>query len=59
MFKLHIETDNAAFDEAPAEQLADTLIVLADQIRHGHRAGRVRDVNGNTIGNYDFNGVDE
>ena len=55
MFKLEIETGNAAFDDAPASEIARILRHLADRLenegapRRGN-AFTLRDYNGNRVG---------
>lgn len=56
MFKLEIETGNAAFDdEGAAYEIARILRALADRIENGDSAGSVRDVNGNKVGHFETN----
>ncbi len=51
MFKLSFETGNAAFDETPATEIARILRDIARKVEQGESfGGRIRDVNGNTIG---------
>lgn len=56
MFRLTIETENAAFEETPASEIARILRGLAEKLeRDGVPDGpdncwRLRDVNGNTVG---------
>lgn len=51
-FNLHISTDGAAFDDAPAFEIARILREVAQSIEEdGHeRIGRLRDINGNRVG---------
>lgn len=63
-FSLHIATDNAAFGDQPASELAAMLRALAHKLdrgtaeldpadkRHGANEGTVRDHNGNTCGRW-------
>ncbi|USN14348.1 hypothetical protein KABACHOK_05350 [Brevundimonas phage vB_BpoS-Kabachok] len=54
MFKLEIETGNAAFDDGDkAYEIARILRALADRVENGDEAGSVRDVNGNKVGSFD------
>ena len=51
MLKLFIETDNAAFDDQPATELARILRDLAARIESDPESYIVlRDVNGNKVG---------
>jgi hypothetical protein len=51
---IHIEMDNAAFDEEEADglELDRCLGRIAARYRDGYRAGEVRDTNGNTVGTW-------
>lgn len=51
MLKLFIETDNAAFDNQPATELARILRALAKKIETDPARYHVlRDINGNKVG---------
>ena len=57
MSTLTIETDNAAFGDDPAEELASILRRLASNLTMLSRLaapenGKVRDSNGNTVGTW-------
>ncbi len=52
--KLEFETDNAAFDEYPAEETSLILHDIADRVEAGDMSGDIRDTNGNRIGHYEF-----
>ena len=49
---LHIETGNAAM--RTRAHLADALEMIAIKLRAGNDEGKVRDVNGNTVGAWAF-----
>ena len=54
-FTIEIETDNAAFGETrigAARELAIMLHEIARRLARGETEGRVRDVNGNTVGRF-------
>jgi hypothetical protein len=55
MFSLTIETDNAAFDPDAGAELARILAELAGKLDPlpGPASGRLRDVNGNTVGRWE------
>lgn len=56
MFEVKLSTSNAAFeDESGAFEVARILRALADKLEDGHRDGIVKDVNGNTVGNFRLN----
>ena len=53
MFKLTIETDNAAFDDDAGPEIARILRELADRMETGltiPNSVRLRDYNGNKVG---------
>ena len=51
MLKLFIETDNAAFADQPATELARILRALADRIERDPESYiPLRDINGNKVG---------
>lgn len=52
MFRLEIDTDNAAF-EYPSE-LGRLLREVADKLDAGKVSGKVRDINGNTCGKWEL-----
>jgi hypothetical protein len=59
MFRLEIETGNAAFEEQPGEELAAMLGELAEKVREElgsslHARGPLRDSNGNIVGQWDY-----
>lgn len=53
MFTLEIELGNAAMCEA--EHVAEALEQIAQRVRGGEDDGRVRDLNGNTVGTWSVN----
>lgn len=56
-FVVRFETDNAAFDGAEFPEIAETLRRLADRVECPETTyGSVRDVNGNTIGFWEWDG---
>jgi len=57
MFKLTIDTGNAAFNEGMAgQELARILRTAAEALENGARTAPLRDVNGNRVGRFDFSG---
>ena len=53
MFRIEIQTDNAAFDPDPGPELARILRELAARLDDGVDLAepiRLRDINGNTVG---------
>ena len=44
-------TDNAAFDNGDGE-IQRILANVVDDINHGEQAGNIRDINGNTVGEW-------
>jgi|6_EtaG_2_1085325.scaffolds.fasta_scaffold04235_7 DNA-directed RNA polymerase subunit M/transcription elongation factor TFIIS len=57
MFKLTIETDNAAFDPYPEMETARILRVIAEQIEGAANAGAAVDINGNRVGSFTLDDV--
>jgi len=51
MFTLKINTANAAFDDAEAE-VARILAKIAHNLRTGIVRDKIRDINGNHVGEY-------
>lgn len=56
-FNLHVELGNAAMNTR--EDVAEALERVAGQLRSGSGAGAIIDANGNTTGNYSFEGITE
>lgn len=55
MFVLRIETDNAAFaDEDRAAEVARILRRAASLVEDGKDESKLTDINGNTVGAYNF-----
>lgn len=51
-FTLQVFTANAAFDDELAHELPRILRELADRIEAGETRGRVRDINGSSVGTF-------
>jgi len=54
MFRLQIETGNAAFHEDGAGEISRILENVAERVKNGDHTGIVRDVNGNTVGSFEL-----
>ena len=54
MFKLEIETTNAAFDPYPSDEVANILEIAAHRVRGGQDFGTLFDYNGNKAGYFKF-----
>ena len=55
MFKIEIETGNAAFeDDNRNYELARILRQIAERLENGENAGRVLDINGNKVGSFEI-----
>lgn len=56
MFKIEFSTDNAAFDDAPASEVARILRKIARQVEQGDPlgGGPVHDANGNRVGHWEL-----
>lgn len=57
-FELNFGMDNAAFEDGPAE-VARILRAAAERVEGGSKIGFCRDINGNKVGSFEFNGDDE
>ena len=53
-FNLTTDMGGAAFD-APGDELARILRLAADKLDRGHYSGKLRDINGNTVGRFGVN----
>lgn len=54
MFKIEIETGNAAFEDDRNMELARILRQIAERLENGEDAGRVLDINGNKVGSFEI-----
>lgn len=53
MFRIEFDTDSEAFDDGlDAEESARILRDVARKLSDGHTSGKVRDVNGNSVGTW-------
>lgn len=53
-FKLTINMDNAAFEGGGAKELGRILAEVAQRVRRDEELdGKVRDINGNTVGKFE------
>ena len=56
MFTLFIETDNEAFRNpvwiADGQEIARILKEVASQVENGKEFGTIKDINGNTVGDW-------
>ncbi|HEV2530938.1 hypothetical protein [Phenylobacterium sp.] len=55
MFRLEIDTHNAAFDDGAASEVARILRQVAKRIEAGELEGEPWDVNGNRVGAFELN----
>ena len=53
-FTIIIDTENAAFEDTPNEELARIIREVAQHLDRGYTSGGVRDVNGNRVGSFEF-----
>lgn len=58
-FTLDISTDNAAFEDEPAAEVARILRRIADKLEQGQRDGIAADVNGNRCGSFHLTSADD
>lgn len=54
MLKLQFDIDNAAFDEDTEREAAAVLQHVVDALINGECSGKIRDKNGNTIGEWEI-----
>lgn len=54
VFRLEIECENAAFDEAPGYEIARILRNAGSQMEQGFIDGTLRDANGNKVGRFEL-----
>ena len=54
MFKLEIETTNAAFEDDLNYEVARLLGEAAHSIDMGYLSGSLRDIDGNRVGRFEF-----
>lgn len=59
MFTLTIETENAAFKGDAATELARILRYVVKCLDNDQTLGFVHDINGNKVGKFEMEGVDE
>ena len=52
MFKIEFDTDNAAFVEGGADEVAGVLRHVIDLVQDGYLSGALTDSNGNQIGSW-------
>lgn len=53
-FIVDIDCDNAAFEDEPGHELARILREVADKVEEGTLVGKLRDINGGTVGAFQF-----
>lgn len=52
--KVTFKTENAAFEDNKEAEIARILCKVARQVESGSTSGKVLDINGNTIGEYEI-----
>ena len=52
MFKMQFKTGNSSFGDYPELEISKTLRAIATKISMGAFEGKIKDENGNTIGEY-------
>lgn len=52
MFTLTIDTDNAAFQDSMTEEVGRIMADVVDALSVGKTEGKVRDYNGNVVGEF-------
>lgn len=58
-FKLEIACDTSAFEDDPTREVIRILEELFAHLRRGRDEGPLRDVNGNTVGQFSFGELDQ
>lgn len=58
-FEASIKMDNAAFEDAPASELARILRAIAARVEAGDFDGKAVDANGNKVGSWAVTGKAE
>ena len=53
-FRVNIDLENNAFTSAPEKAVAKILKEIGDRIKKGYVFGKVMDVNGNSVGEFEF-----
>lgn len=53
-FKIAFDCDNDVFADYLHDAIADALLDVSKKVRQGNLHGRVRDNNGNHIGDFEF-----
>jgi len=54
MFELKFKTNNATFEDYVEQEVSRILKEIANKIENGSTGGKVKDINGNTIGEWDL-----
>lgn len=52
-FIARLDMDNAAFEDRAATELARILENIARKVKRGDDAGKIMDVNGNSVGSWE------
>ncbi|MCP4597020.1 hypothetical protein [Neptuniibacter sp.] len=53
-FLVEFNIDNDAFKISPEEETAKLLRLVGERVLQGEVVGRIRDTNGNTVGEFEF-----
>lgn len=56
MFTLTIKTNNQAFEYSPLMEVCNILQKAIDKMEQGQYMGSLQDGNGNTVGNFEYDG---
>jgi hypothetical protein len=51
---MKFKTGNAAFEDYAEQEVSRILKEIADKVENGSTDGKIRDINGNTIGEWDL-----
>lgn len=58
-FKMEFSTANAAFEENLEHEVFRIVDDVAQEVIDGSRSGKIRDINGNTVGEWSLTSEDE
>ena len=54
MFTVEFKTSGVAFDDYPQEEVVRILDIISNKVRDGYMDGNIVDINGNSIGKWNW-----
>ena len=54
MFTIEFTTSGSAFDDYPQEEVVRILDIISNKVRDGYTDGNIVDINGNSIGKWNW-----